>query len=339
MHRCITHIFIFILLTLFVSSCGQQNQNTLVIYSTHGKEMLTYFEKAFEAKYPEVNAVWLDMGSQNVLDRVRTETENPQADVWWGGPKELFEQAESQELLDAYKPSWAAEVEPSFKSPKDFWYASFQTPEIIMYNSALVAEADAPKEWDDLLSEKWRQKIVIRDPVQSGTMRTIFAALIAREIKRAGSVDSGYAWLERLHRNTKSYAADPTQMYIKLQRGEELITLWNLTDAVLQARINKMPFGVVIPASGTVAAIEGIAIVKGAPHLDAAKKFYEFVTSAENLKVQAEKFYRLPSRKDVSLSLDWVKPGDLKRLDMNDSLAASQQQIWMTHWQTNIKSK
>ena len=42
---------------------------------------------------------WLDMGSQDVLDRVRSEKENPQADVWWGAPSTLFQQAEKEGLL------------------------------------------------------------------------------------------------------------------------------------------------------------------------------------------------------------------------------------------------
>src|SRR6476619_6552935 len=77
----------------------------LVVYSTHGKELLSEFEVGFERDHPNVDVRWLDMGSQDVLDRVRSEKENPQADVWWGAPSMLFQQAEKEGLLQAYRPT------------------------------------------------------------------------------------------------------------------------------------------------------------------------------------------------------------------------------------------
>ena len=63
-----------------LSACSQKSnwEKSLIIYSPHGKELLTYFENRFEEKFPQVNVEWLDMGSQDVLDRLRSEKENPQ---------------------------------------------------------------------------------------------------------------------------------------------------------------------------------------------------------------------------------------------------------------------
>lgn len=327
---------VFLVLTL---GCSKSEKEKVIVYSPHGKEMLGYFEKAFEAKYPEIDVIWLDMGSQTVLDRIRTEKENPQADVWWGGPKELFEQGEKLGLLEKFTPGWADHVDADFKSPDDYWYAPFQTPECIMYNSKLLTPEEAPKDWDDLLSPKWNQKVIIRDPVQSGTMRTIFAAMIAKEIRRTGSLDSGYAWLKKLDQNTKSYAADPTQLYLKLARGEALVSLWNLTDVLLQSRQNKYPFGFTIPKSGTVSAIEGIGIVAKARHKEKAKLFYEFVTSRESLQEQAKTFFRLPTRKDVQVTTDWMVEAQFRRLDIDEAGMVQNQRAWIDYWQTDIRAK
>ena len=56
----------------------------LVVYSPHGRDLLMLMEKSYEAKHPNVDVRWLDMGSQEVYDRVRSEAANPQADVWFG---------------------------------------------------------------------------------------------------------------------------------------------------------------------------------------------------------------------------------------------------------------
>ena len=85
-----------------------------------------------------------------------------------------------------------------------------------MYNTDAVDSTAAPRTWDDLLDERFRDRIVIRAPLGSGTMRTIFGAMI----QRAPSVEEGFRWLARLDENTKTYAANPTQLYLSIARGE-----------------------------------------------------------------------------------------------------------------------
>ena len=152
------------------------------------------------------------MGSQDVYDRVRTEKENPQADIWWGGPMTSFSRAEREGLLERYVPAWDSVSVTAYRSPGKFWYGTFLTPEVIMYNSNRITPAQAPKDWDDLLDPAWRGKIVIRSPLASGTMRIIFSSIILRELQRGGSNASAFAWLRKLDANTKTYAASMIQL-------------------------------------------------------------------------------------------------------------------------------
>ena len=57
------------------------------------------------------------------------------------------------------------------------FYILFMTPEVIAYNSNAVSAADAPKDWADVVDPKWKGKVLIRNPVESGTMRAIFGAM------------------------------------------------------------------------------------------------------------------------------------------------------------------
>ena len=57
---------------------GDPDKRIVTVYSPHGKPILPDFEKLFEAVHPDVDVRWLDMGSQDVLDRVRSERANPQ---------------------------------------------------------------------------------------------------------------------------------------------------------------------------------------------------------------------------------------------------------------------
>jgi iron(III) transport system substrate-binding protein len=313
----------------------------LTVYSPHGKEMLMVFEQQYERAHPDVDVQWLDMGSQDVYDRIRTERENPQADVWWGAPATTFAKAEAESLLEKYTPGWGAGLKSEFKSPEGYWYGTFLTPEVIMYNNRVLRPQDAPRDWEDLLDARWKDKIIIRYPLASGTMRIIYAALIQRERKRAGSVEAGFAWLRKLDANTKGYAADPTQLYLKIAREEGLVTLWNLPDVILQTRANGYPFGYAIPAGGTPLIVDCIAIVKGTRHRSEAERFYEFVTSQEALIHQARDFGRIPARNDIPTSglPDWIAALDVKAMDVDWQDLLVNEKTWMKRWDEEVKGK
>ncbi|HET8625684.1 MAG TPA: hypothetical protein VFM14_19165, partial [Gemmatimonadales bacterium] len=69
-----------------ISGCSPDARTPLLLYSPHGRDQLLLLEHEFERRRPDVDVRWLDMGSQEILDRLRFERVNPQADVWFGGP-------------------------------------------------------------------------------------------------------------------------------------------------------------------------------------------------------------------------------------------------------------
>jgi iron(III) transport system substrate-binding protein len=336
----LSRLFIVIVI-LLVAGCSGPERRPLLIYSPHGKEMLESFERQYELAHPDVDVQWLDMGSQDAYDRVRTERENPQADIWWGAPSTTFAKAEAESLLERYVPTWAGAVDSTMKSGAGFWYGTFITPEVIMYNNRVLTPDAAPQDWDDLLDPRWAGKIIIRAPLGSGTMRTIFAALISREEERHGSTDAGFQWLMKLDANTKSYVADPTQLYLKIAREEGLVTLWNLPDVLLQSGRNGYPFGYTIPRSGTPLLVDGIAIVRGTQHRADAEAFYEFVTSRDAMLQQAQEFGRVPARKDIPPEKlpAWLKALDLKPMHVNWQRILSEEKGWLKRWDEEVKGK
>lgn len=319
--------------------CSTSTKTPIVVYSPHGKEMLSEFERQYEALHPDQDVQWIDMGSQDAYDRINTERGNPQADVWWGAPMTIFSKAAKEHLLQPYVPSWDSVVRQDFKDADGFWYGTFLTPEVIMYNTRLVTGGDIPKDWDDLLNARWRDRIIIRNPLASGTMRTIFCSLIQRAIDRGGNVDSGLVWLRKLDANTKSYAADPTQLYLKIAREEGALTLWDLPDVQMQQSIHGYPFGYVVPESGTPLITDCIAIVKGAKHPEAARQFYEFVTSKKSMTQQASQFYRIPTRSDIAPSElpSWIASLHLKPMKLNYDSLAVHEKAWMMLWDEKVK--
>ncbi len=328
----------FALSALFLVGCNRgPDRQRIVVYTPHGKELLRAFEDAFEHEHPEIDVQWIDMGTQQVFDRVNTERARPQGSIWWGGPAAVFDQAARLGLLDAYEPTWSSTVPASAHDPDNYWYGTFITPEVITYNNRIVAPEEAPKDWDDILKPEWKDRVLIRYPLASGTMRTIFGAMIMRQ----PSVEDGYAWLARLDANTRSYTADPTQLYLKLAREEGAVTLWNMPDTDLQIEDNGYPFGYNVPASGTPLLTEGIALIKGGPNRAQAIEFYEFVTSREALLRQAKEFHRIPARTDIDPNLlpDWIRKVDIRPMELDWDQLTQEGATWMQYWDEQIKGR
>jgi iron(III) transport system substrate-binding protein len=331
------------LLLLSALGCSSDKRTVLIVYSPHGKELLEYLEKGFEKAHPEIDVQWVDMGSQEVLDRVRAEKDNPQADVWFGAPAEAFDRATREALLEPYIPTWSNSVSVEARENNDHWYGTYLTPEVIAYNTQAVTAAQAPKDWDDVLDPKWKGKVLIRDPIASGTMRAIFGAIIARSVARTGSPEGGYEWLRKLDANTREYVLNPTILYQKIGRQEGIITLWDMPDIATLEQRTRIPVGYVIPSSGTPVLVDGIAIVKGTKHPKEARLYYEFVTTPVALKAAAEQFLRIPARTDISVSdlPKWIQDAKsrIKPMAVDRGVMAEHLDEWMKYWDANIRNR
>ena len=327
---------------VLVGGCTGDGRTPLVVYSPHGRDLLRLSEQVFEAANPDIDVRTMDMGSQEALDRVRSERVNPQADVWFGGPSSLFARAARDSLLEPYRPVWAESISQLGHGPDDLFFSVYETVAVIVYNDAVVPEAQAPRDWEDLLDPQWTGRVLIRNPVASGTMRTLFGMVMLRSLEATGDTASGFAWLRHLDGQTAEYPLNPAMLHQKLLRQEGVITMWDLPDILLQrARGNSLSY--VLPASGTPVIQDAIAIVRGAKHPDVARRFVDFVgTQAFQLQATREVF-RLPARTDLppdSLP-EWARDvlANLVVEDMDWNLLAERGADWMTYWDRNVRGR
>jgi iron(III) transport system substrate-binding protein len=344
MPNTLGRICILALLTSTAACGGGADAGQVVtVYSPHGKEMLAAFEKQFEAANPGVDVQAVDMGSQEVYDRIRSERANPQADVWWGAPAPLFEQAAQDSLLEAFVPTWAASLPAEAKNAAGLWHGNYLTPEVIAYNSAAIPAAEAPQDWDDVLAPRWKGQVLIRDPMASGTMRTIFGMVMDRSLRATGDTAQGYAWLRRLDGQTREYVLNPTILYQKLARREGLVTLWDLPDIEIIKKQYNYPIDYVIPRSGTPLLVDAVAVVRGAPNAELARRFVEFIGSDAAMAPAARDFFRLPARTDFpadSLPPRMRQVRDQIRAEPLDWARLQREgNGWMRYWDEHVRNR
>jgi iron(III) transport system substrate-binding protein len=323
-------------LAVLVLACQRDHRTPVVLYSPHGRDQLVLLEHAFEAKRPDIDVRWLDMGSQEILDRLRFERVNPQADVWFGGPTTIFDRGVGDSLLAPYRPAWADHVGPNGVGPGDRYYPAYRTPAVIAFNSRLVPREQAPQDWDDVLAPRWHGKVLIRDPMASGTMRAIWGLIIERSLRTTGDTAAGMAWLRRLDGQTKAYALNPAILDARLARGEGLVTLWDLPD-ILISRAKGMPFDYTFPRSGTVVIDDAIGLVRGARHPEAARAFIDFVGSEEGQLLAATKVFRLPARRDLVPAWVAAVEREMVAADVDWALLARDGAAWMGYWDRHVR--
>lgn len=331
-----------LLLIVALSGCVDDGRTPVLVYSPHGREQLNLLEDAFERHRPDIDLRWLDMGSQEVLDRLRFERSSPQADVWFGGPTTIFGRGVRDSLLAPYRPAWADKVGPWGIGPDDLYWPVYRTPAVIAYNTAALSADSVPQDWDDVLDPKWADQVLIRDPMASGTMRAIWGFIILRSIRETGDTAQAMEWLRRLDANTKTYTMNPAILYQKLARQEGVLSLWDLQDMLI-GRSKGLPFGYVFPASGTVVIEDAIGLVRGARHPEAAKAFIDFVATDEALLLTAREVFRLPARSDLPADSvpEWIAEveANMKPVPMDWDLLAREGPSWMSYWDEHVRGK
>jgi len=321
--------------------CGD-GRTPLVLYSPHGRDLLELMERTYEGERPEIDVRWLDMGSQEVYDRIRSESVNPQADVWFGGPDTIFSRGVEDGLLEPFAPTWADSLPPTSRHPDELYHGLYEAVPILVYNSEALTAEEAPRDWEDLLDERFKDEIVIRDPLASGTMRSAFGMVLSQSVSETGDTVAGFEWLARLDRQTKDYVVNPALLFEKLIRQEGLVSIWELTDLLfLQQRGAPLDYN--FPTSGTPIINDSIGLVKGSPHQAEARAFIEWVGSRQALLLAAQEAYRLPARVDLPRedlpvwaqeALDQIVPATV-----DWQLIAAEGNQWMSHWDRAIRGR
>jgi len=342
MRRVFTLLATLILIGGCTAKPNDQPQQGLTIYTGRDKDEVAHVIDLFTTKNPKYkNAVnTVTLGAQSALDRLRAEKSNPQAGFLWGGTLQNLQQAADEGLLTASHPKSADLIDAARKDPQGRWYAEMLLPEGIIYNHDLLKPEQAPEDWDDLITPAFKDKIVIRDVLASGTMRTIFSAMIYRFYATSGSPDAGYEWLKKLDANTAVYTPTPDDMYLKLDRGVGTVTLWNLQDALIQPLKNNRPWSFVIPTSGTPLLIDGVGVVNNPKSMQAAQDFADFLLEPTLQAQLARDYYQIPALKLADADKpEWLAKLDIKEMPIDWDLMTQKQTEWMDHWSQNVKGK
>ena len=193
-------------LRLSILACS--DLDPVVVYSPHGRDQLTLLEHDFERSHPTIDIRWLDMGSQEILDRLRFERVNPQADVWFGGPTTIFDRGVQDSLLTPYRPAWHEGVGPRGLGAGDLLSGVPHAGRDRVQQPRRYARAGAEGLGRGARSALVRQGA---DPGPDGERHHArhLGTHHRADLRTTGDTTRGMTWLRRLDGQTKAYALNP----------------------------------------------------------------------------------------------------------------------------------
>ncbi|MDC7217554.1 MAG: extracellular solute-binding protein, partial [Spirochaetales bacterium] len=302
--------------------------------STHGESMLELVADAFEEK-TGVAVEFINLKGE-LADRVRAEKANPQSDVMYGAPSSVYQELKKEDLFAPFTPAWAAKINPLFKDKDGYWYGTIQTPVLMFYNSKMMSKTDAPKDWWDLADPKYKNTIVSRNALSSSA-RATYSALL-QQFDKKGELKQGWEFLKGMDANVKRYYGSGSLQFQAVGRKEAPLSFAVLNSVIDNKIKNKMDLEIIDAESGSPVITDGIAVIKGAKHPNAAKAFVEFAGGAEAQAMLANKFNRMPTLPEaIAKAPKWMGEIKFRIMDVDWGALASKQSAWMQKWDMEIK--
>ena len=303
----------------------------VVVYSCHGEDIMDAISEWFEEE-TGVEVEYLYLGGAELVDRIRAEKSNPQADIIYGNPSNVFEQMKQEGLLAPSSPSWAQELDSNFVDADGYFYGTIQTPVMLFSYNTLLDEASAPKDWADLAKPEYKDQLIFRS-VTSAASRATFSALIEQYDKQGKLDPDGWEFLKQVDANTKKYVTDSNLMFQGIAKGEASVGFWTLDGITTNIKDNNMPLTIVAPESGAVVISDGIAVIEGAKNEANAQAFMEFAGSKEVQLRLAEEFDRMPTLPSaVAEAPEWMRSMEYKAMDVNWETLTEKQADWMQYY-------
>ncbi len=309
----------FVTLSMFFSCSKEKEENEVVVYAYDsftgewgaGAKIAEMYEYKYGTKVRFVPCK--DAGA--MLFSAIKEKESPIADVILGIDNNIAKKALSAEILSPYKPKGSEKIGREFVMDDeghltafDYGYFAF------MYNTESGLEA--PRSLEDLMGEGYKNKIVLMNP--STSTPGLGALMWVHKVYGDSYLE---AW-GRLAANAISMPTSWSQGYAMFTAGEVPIAISYTTSLAAHVLYdNTSKFQPLIFEEGHLLQLEGMALLKGARHEEAAKNFMDFMLSKDVQALLCETQFMFPIIEDVELPKsfqDIPQPNKILREDVVD---------------------
>ena len=253
--------------------------DSLTLYCSMTDDDIDTVLEGFNALYPDITVEVVNGSAGELFARLKAEAANPQGDVMLGG----MNQADGDKNKDIFEPFISVhenELPDKYKSNNGFYNYDHLSSVVFCVNTDLEKELGLDiKDYKDLLDPKLEGKIVFSDPNESSAAWNNISNTMA-----VYGNDSEEAWnmIEGLMKNKMVIQGSSSACFKNVADGEYVVGLTYEDGASTLLKSGAKNIKLVYPASGSSNFAFGCAVVKGAPHMAAAKAMVNFLQSAES---------------------------------------------------------
>jgi iron(III) transport system substrate-binding protein len=272
---------------IFTSAMMINDANALTVYTagpgTLAKKLAAGYEKQSRTK---VNIFQATTGK--VMARLEAEQANPLADVLISASWDTAEELQQRGWLLPYQSANAAKVPDFLKT--DFYVAQGISALGIVWNTK--SGTPEPKEWRDLTTPDFKDKVTTPDPALSGASLDLLIGL------QNGMGEQAWQLFEKLKANGMAIGGANAQALTPVLQGAKA-AVFGAVDYVSYGSIQDgEAIKVIFPPSGTVVAPRPMMILKTTQHAAEAKAFVDYVLSPEGQELVASAWL-MPARSDI----------------------------------------
>lgn len=289
-----------------------RREGKLVIYGGGAPDQFGPVKAAFQQEFPGITVDSVDQRGRETREKILVEqqSKNYVADLAITGTDtqaSIIEAGATEEYQSLFADKVVPDLKPQFATSSPYTASNYT----IVINTTLVKPEDEPKSWKDVLDPKWKGKLALDDPRGSGPGAYVLASV--EEVL-------GQDFTTQLAKQDVFIATQAGPLWAALLRGERVMFLSSSHRDVVTQKQQGAPVKQIRPVEGIVFSPTPQALLKNAPHPNAAKLWIDWSLSKQGQQVMTENGYG-PVRSDVTVKIPEASL-DGKLLPRQDTQAA-----------------
>lgn len=304
------------------AGCGGDNKKddkaaagdkVLTVYTARSESLNNLVIPAFE-KETGIKVNMIVAGTGPLVKRVASEKDNPQGDVLWAADQTMLES--QKDLFEKYVSPEDANMLDNAKNKTGYFTPAFADPTVFIVNTNLAGDMKI-EGFDDLLNPALKGKIAFGDPANSSSaFQSLMAMLYAKGKDGDPLSPEAWAYVDNFIKNVDGKFLNSSGAVHKGAADGEYTVGLTWEDPAATYVKNGAPVKVVFPKEGAIFPGESVEIIKGAKHMENAKKFVDFMLSQKIQEEAGKTLTVRPLRKGVKLA-DYMTPQDQIHLFKN----------------------